>query len=311
MDELRGFEDQMVALENDIIMYQNEIQKLQKAREDDAQIRDEMLAEIEQLEEDKEQFQREIDDLEKELLSNNCLQVHAKDSIVSRISNIKQSQMTRQSMRAGSEVFKKQRILQNQGKFAAHDLQGMMISNDFSPESGVLSNPSDRRSSRVGGGNSFIVFREDQSTVNRDSSASIEFFSQLEQRRASSPVKNSSSTKKKQSTINNLYNSGNGYSNLHLPRATNAILNNLRQTTGLNPIQEGVLEDDDYEGRNDGSMASSTQQQSNFIKLMNTEQMQDNQDDLGRKCQVTMPTPEHDGEEERRTMRTDGDAAGL
>ena len=29
MDELRGFEDQMVALENDIIMYQNEIEKLQ------------------------------------------------------------------------------------------------------------------------------------------------------------------------------------------------------------------------------------------------------------------------------------------
>ena len=46
----------MVALENDIIVYQNEIQKLQKAREDDAQIRDDMLVEIERLEQDKEQF---------------------------------------------------------------------------------------------------------------------------------------------------------------------------------------------------------------------------------------------------------------
>ena len=46
----------MVALENDIIVYQNEIQQLHKAREDDAQIREDMLAEIQKLEEDKEQF---------------------------------------------------------------------------------------------------------------------------------------------------------------------------------------------------------------------------------------------------------------
>ena len=46
MEELRGFEEQMVALENDYIMQQNEINNLLKAREDDAKIREDMLAEI-------------------------------------------------------------------------------------------------------------------------------------------------------------------------------------------------------------------------------------------------------------------------
>ena len=73
MEELRGFEDQMVALENDYLMQQNEINNLHKAREDDAKIREDMLAEIQKLEDDKEQHQKEIGDLEKELLSNNCL----------------------------------------------------------------------------------------------------------------------------------------------------------------------------------------------------------------------------------------------
>ena len=36
MEELRGFEEQMIALENDLVIQQTEIEKLLKAREDDA-----------------------------------------------------------------------------------------------------------------------------------------------------------------------------------------------------------------------------------------------------------------------------------
>ena len=89
MQELRGFEEQMVALENDCMIQQNEINNLLKAREDDAKIREDMLAEIQRLEDDKEQHQKEINELEKELLGNNCLQSHARESIVNRISNMK------------------------------------------------------------------------------------------------------------------------------------------------------------------------------------------------------------------------------
>ena len=113
-------------------------------------------------------------------------------------------------MHVGSESYK-QRILVNQGKFAANDLSG--IENDFG---GI-------------GGDCGVALRE-ASTVNRDSSASVEFFSALEQRPShahASPAKPSW-----RATLNNP-------------------MLNIRQTTGLNPIQEGL-----EEGRNDGSFAS-------------------------------------------------------
>ena len=75
-----------------------------------------------------------------------------------------------------------------------------------------------------------MAFRE-ESTVNRDSSASIEFFSAREQRPSlaqASPTKPANW----RSTLNNpLYN--------------------VRQTTGLNPIQEGY-----EEGGGNGSIVS-------------------------------------------------------
>ena len=46
MEELAGFEEQMILLETDLIGHQNEIEKLLKAREDDKALAEGMLAEI-------------------------------------------------------------------------------------------------------------------------------------------------------------------------------------------------------------------------------------------------------------------------
>ena len=195
-----------------------------------------MLAEIQRLEEDKEQHQKEINDLEKELLSNNCLQSHAKENIVNRLSNMKSLQITRSSMHAGSETYK-HRILANQGKFAANDLNG--IENNFE---GISDGPERTVSMR------------EASTVNRDSSTSVEFFSSLEQRPSqayASPYK----TANWRATLNNPLN--------------------FRQTTGLNPILEGH-----EEGRYDGSIVSLRSSEQRFTDINEADEADANRDTL-------------------------------
>lgn len=73
LEELRGYEEQMVALENELLQKINTIEQLERAREDDREIRDDMLGEIKHLEEMCEKYQSEIEALESDLMHTGTL----------------------------------------------------------------------------------------------------------------------------------------------------------------------------------------------------------------------------------------------
>ena len=67
LEELAGLQEQMVAMENELLQQGAHVEELEKARDYDREIREDMLADIKSLEELNEELREKIIALEKDL----------------------------------------------------------------------------------------------------------------------------------------------------------------------------------------------------------------------------------------------------
>lgn len=90
MEELRDFEEQMIAIETQLALEIQKNQQLESAREEDKVIIEDLQEQIRELNEVCDQYLDQIEQLEQDLLRTDCMRDGATESVIDKIRDIKE-----------------------------------------------------------------------------------------------------------------------------------------------------------------------------------------------------------------------------
>ena len=90
MEELRDFEEQMIAIETQLALEIQKNQQLESAREEDKVIIEDLQEQIRELNEVCDQYLDQIEQLEQDLLRTDYMRDGATESVIDKIRDIKE-----------------------------------------------------------------------------------------------------------------------------------------------------------------------------------------------------------------------------